>query len=427
MDLIPLSVSCFMLLNRKDFFRLATVGASLLSSCRLRPRSKSSREWDRIREDFELSPDYVHLACLLMASHPRPVREAIERYRRELDRNPALYLKDNNQNLLVEVRRAAADYLGAQVDEIALTDSTTMGLGTVYNGVKIDEDDEILTTNHDYYATLEALRYKSIRTGARVKEISLYEKIEAVSEAEILANLKKAIGPKTRLLAITWVHSGTGLKIPAAAIGTMVSEINARRPEKRRLILAVDAVHALGVEDFRVGDLGCDFLMAGTHKWLFGPRGTGIIWGHPRSHSEIIATIPTFTPGGGWGGWMTPGGFHSFEHRWAAADAFRYHQKIGKAKIRDRIRALSTQLKEGLASMSHAKLYTPMDVNLSAGIVCFDLEGLTPAEVVSRLREKHIVASETPYEPSHARMTPGIINSPEDVEKALAAIRALRT
>jgi len=417
-----------MLLNRKDFFRLSTLGVSLLSACRLKRDFKGSgEEWTRLREDFELSPDYVHMACLLMASHPRPVREAIERYRSELDKNPALYLRDNNQNLLLDVRRAAADYLGAEVDEIALTDSTTMGLGMVYNGVKIGPEDEILTSNHDYYATLEALRYKSIRTGARVKRISLYEKIELVSEAEIIGNLKKAITPQTRLLAITWVHSSTGLKIPVAAIGAMVSEINARRPKKRQLILTVDGVHALGIEDFKVGDLGCDFLMAGTHKWLFGPRGTGIIWGHPRSHTEIIATIPSFTSKEGWGGWMTPGGFHSFEHRWAAADAFRYHQKIGKTKIRDRIRALNTQLKEGLASMPHVMLYTPMDTNLSAGITCFDIEGLVPAEVVSRLREKHIVASETPYRPSHARMTPGIINSADDVDKALAAVRSLRT
>ncbi|RPJ59951.1 MAG: aminotransferase class V-fold PLP-dependent enzyme [Acidobacteria bacterium] len=417
-----------MLLNRKDFFRVSAVGVSLLSACRLQRGFKAlSDEWTRLHDDFELSRDYVHMACLLMASHPRPVREAIERYRSELDKNPALYLEDNNQNLLMEVRRAAADYLGAQAEEIALTDSTTMGLGMVYNGVKISPEDEILTSNHDYYATLEAVRYKSIRTGATVKKISLYEKIESVSEAEILSNLRKAIRPETRLLAVTWVHSSTGLKIPVASIGAMVSEINARRPEKRRLMLAVDGVHALGMEDFKVTDLDCDFLMAGTHKWLFGPRGTGIIWGHPRSHSRIIATIPSFTGKSGWGGWMTPGGFHSFEHRWAAADAFRYHQKIGKTKIRDRIRALNTQLKEGLASMSHVKLYTPMDPNLSAGIVCFDLEGLTPAEVVSRLREKHIVASETPYEPSHARMTPGIINNPEDVDKALAAVWELRS
>jgi len=399
----------------------------MLSACRTRRDFHAGDEWSRLRQDFDLSPDYTHLACLLMASHPRPVREAIEEFRRELDKNPALFLEDNNQSLLMDVRHAAADYLGAQPEEIALTDSTTMGLGIVYNGVKIDRGDEILTTEHDYYATLEAVRFKSIRTGARVRRIRLYEDVQSVCEEEILTNLRKAIRPETKLIAMTWVHSSTGLKIPAAGIGQIVTEVNAGRPEKRRLMLAVDGVHALGVEDFTVGDLNCDFFMAGTHKWLFGPRGTGVVWGNPRSHSEIIATIPTFTSRQGWGGWMTPGGFHSFEHRWAAADAFRYHQGIGKTKVRDRIRALNSQLKEGLRAMPHVRLYTPMDPQLSAGIVCFSVNGLSPAEVVARLREKRVIASETPYEPSLARMTPGIINSPEDVEKGQEAVRGLTT
>jgi isopenicillin-N epimerase len=32
------------------------------------------------------------------------------------------------------------------------------------------------------------------------------------------------------------------------------------------------------VEDETVAQMGCDFFVAGTHKWIFGPRGTGLIW-----------------------------------------------------------------------------------------------------------------------------------------------------
>src|SRR5207247_9549928 len=85
---------------------------------------------------------------------------------------------------------------------------------------------------------------------------------------------------------------------------------------------------------------------------------------------------------------MTPGGFHSFEHRWALGEAFRFHQRIGKPRIAERIHLLNRQLKEGLAKMSHIKLHTPLADNLSAGIVCFEVDGTTPAEVVSRLRER---------------------------------------
>ena len=46
-----------------------------------------------------------------------------------------------------------------------------------------------------------------------------------------------------------------------------------------RILLCVDGVHGFGAVDVDLPDLGCDFLATGTHKWLFGPRGTGIAVG----------------------------------------------------------------------------------------------------------------------------------------------------
>jgi hypothetical protein len=41
------------------------------------------------------------------------------------------------------------------------------------------------------------------------------------------------------------------------------------------------------------------------------------------------------------------------------------------------------------------------------------------------LREKKIIASESPYASSYARLTPGLLNSPEEVDQAVAAVKAL--
>ena len=60
--------------------------------------------------------------------------------------------------------------------------------------------------------------------------------------------------------------------------------------------------------------------------------------------------------------------------------------------------------------MSHVTLYTPRAVQLSAGIVCFDVSGMSPRAVVERLRERNIVATTTPYAPSYARVSPSIRN-----------------
>jgi selenocysteine lyase/cysteine desulfurase len=94
---------------------------------------------------------------------------------------------------------------------------------------------------------------------------------------------------------------------------------------------------------------------------------------------------------------ITPGGFHSFEHRWALAEAFKLHERIGRARIASRIHALNRQLKEGLAGMRNVKVYTPAADALSAGLVCFDVAGLSPDAVVAKLAQKRIIASQTPW------------------------------
>jgi selenocysteine lyase/cysteine desulfurase len=158
------------------------------------------------------------------------------------------------------------------------------------------------------------------------------------------------------------------------------------------------------------------------------------VWGSDRAWKNVIPIIPgndhlwrhqpeeQLFPAA----WMTPGGFHAFEHRWALSEAFRFHMEIGKAKIAARIHELNTQCKEGLAKMPHVTLHTPMSEKLSGGMVCFTVEGLTPKETVARLKDLAILASTTPpYKYEFARVTPSLWNTPVEVDATLRAIRSL--
>ncbi len=381
--------------------------------------------WRGVRDQFLLRPDLVHLGMFLLASHPRPVREAIARHRRGLDRNTVEYLHRNGPKLEAAVLRAAADCLGASPAEIALTDSTTMGLGLLYNGLDVHRGQELLTTEHDFFATHAALGWKAERTGATVRRIRLYEPGEQVTEQQLADRLLAGVTPRTRIVAVTWVHSSTGVKLPIRRIADGLAAANAAREASERALLCVDGVHGLGVENVGVRSLGCDFLVAGTHKWLFGPRGTGLVWGAPAAWDQAAPTIPSFSGSSTPGALMTPGGFHSFEHRWALAQAFRFHLRIGEGRVERRVHGLARQFKEGLATIPGVRVITPRTDAVSAGLVCFEVRGLAPAAVVARLREKRIVATQTPYNPSYARVGPGIVNTSDEIARALAAIRAL--
>lgn len=425
-----------MSLSRREFLLRSGAGvtAGALVGTVAWPQSQSSvtvdpapdlNDWEAVRAEFDLSRDWIHMAGLLLVSHPRPVREAIERHRRGLDNNPAHYLYGQGAELEDEARRAAGTYMGARYQDIALTDSTTMGLGLVYNGIDVRSGQEILTTEHDHRVTHESLRFKAARSGASLRRIPLYQRPATASADEIVEALARAIRPQTRVVAVTWVHSSTGVKLPIGRMAEAIGRANANRADRDRILFCVDGVHGFGVENASMSDLGCDFFMAGTHKWLFAPRGTGVIWGNPRAQTAVSPTIPTFTRDSTWGGTMSPGGFKPFEHQWGMKEAFEFHQTIGKARVAERIHALNRQLKEGLARMPHVTLYTPMSESLSSGITCFDVRGLNPGQVVQRLERQGIIASRTPYSPSYPRLTPGLLNSPEEVEAALRAIRAL--
>lgn len=396
-------------------------------------------EWEGVRNQFNLSPDKIHLSALLVATNPHMVREAIEQHRRRLDEDPTTYLREENNERKEAVRRAAGSYLGVDSDDIALTDSTTMGIAMVYHGLQLRSDQEILATEHGYYSTDESLRLASARSGASIRRVRLYDDPAAASEEQIVESIAQALTPSTRVLALTWVHSSTGVKLPLPQISEAVAEANAGRAEEDRVLVCVDGVHGLGVEDITMDELGCDFFMAGCHKWLFGPRGTGIVWGRSEAWAQTLPVIPSFFSDANWAAWahdreppspttaaqMSPGGFKPFEHQWAMREAFEFHEEIGKARVEERTHELSRQLKEGLDEMPHVALRTPLDDSLSAGIVCFDIDGMSPADAVGHFEEHDIVATVTPYATSHARLTPCIYNTPEEIEAALDALRTL--
>ena len=160
--------------------------------------------WDGVRAQFALSDEYIHLSAMLIASHPKPVRDAIEAHRRGMDASPLTYLFQNNRPLQEAARAAAGQCLGVDASDIALTDSTTMGVSLVYNGLRLTPDQEILTTEQDYYVTHEATRLASKRTGAKVRKVSLYEQIQGITAEQIVERSHKA----SRLPPASWPSPG---------------------------------------------------------------------------------------------------------------------------------------------------------------------------------------------------------------------------
>lgn len=397
-------------------------------------------DWESVLKLFNYNREYVQLgASQFIVSHPEPVRTAIENFRRELDENPVLYTEENEMGMMQRVREIAAAYFAVpNADDIAMTDSTTMGLGTIYTALNLQKGHEVLTTNHDHYSQHEAIRQATQRSGGSFRRIDLYKNLAEVTTEEIVDSVVRNISEQTRVLGITWVHSSSGLKLPVPAITKALAKINAGCDAQNKVLLLLDGVHGFGTEMETFPELGCDFFIAGCHKWIYGPRGNGLVAATREAWQLVNPVIPSFTdtmevviaeeerPKEMDGLQMTPGGFHALEHRWALYDAFKMHLDLGKQQVWDRVHQLNRLCKEGLADMPHVTLNTPLADEFSAGIISFEVDGYTTPETVEALLKKKVVATAAPYKTSWARFTPGIINSEEEVMKGLEAVYSLK-
>ena len=276
------------------------------------------------------------------------------------------------------------------------------------------------------------------RRACTLTKIELYSRPDETSIDEIVSNVQFALSPRTRVLALTWVHSSTGVKLPVREIADVVAHANRDRSPDERVLFCLDGVHGFGCEAASPDELGVDFLVTGCHKWLFGPRGTGLVWGTPLAWAQVTPTIPTFEQQQ-YFAWMydqptalppgpleTPGGFHTMEHRWALKEAFEWRQRLGRRAVEQRTHELVERLKDALTGAKHLALVTPRDPRLSAGMVMTAPYRSDPGAVVERLYERHrIVASVTPYRDAYVRVGPSIVNDEEDVDVTARALREL--
>jgi len=158
-------------------------------------RSTGDVDWREVRNLFPLAADWIHLASFVLVSHPMPVAAAIERFRRMLDADPTWIeraaFSDSEGRPFVAVKRALANYVGGTPEEICLTSNTTTALAMAYHGLRIREDQYILTTEHDHYAHHESIRYAAARSGCGVQYVALYDQPAAASAPEILSRLAR--------------------------------------------------------------------------------------------------------------------------------------------------------------------------------------------------------------------------------------------
>jgi selenocysteine lyase/cysteine desulfurase len=281
---------------------------------------------------------------------------------------------------------SVATLLGAQRDEIALTESATRAWDMAFYALSssFGPGDRILTARAEYASNVIAFIQIARRTGARVEVVPN----DADGGLSVEA-LRAMIDERVRLIAISWIPTQGGLVNPAAAVGAVAREAG--------ITYLLDACQAVGQLPIDVEQLGCDFLSATGRKYLRAPRGTGILYAR---HSSTSTLEPPFLDvhAARWTSDDTIEAradarrFESWEHsvanRLGLGAAVDYALALGLGSIRDRVMELAAGLRARLAAVPRLTLH---DLGAErCGIVTFTIEGVDPYELAARLRSESI-------------------------------------
>ena len=166
------------------------------------------------------------------------------------------------------VRGKVARFLNAaHEDEIVLNSGTTEGINLVSYGwlaPRIEPGDEIVLSVMEHHANIVPWHFLRERHGAVLRWVDVDANGDLDPEAVI-----RAIGPRTRLVAVTHLSNVLGTKVDVKAI--------AEGARERGVPVLVDGSQAAVHMPVDVQDLGCDFYAVTGHK-LYGPSGSGAIW-----------------------------------------------------------------------------------------------------------------------------------------------------
>jgi L-cysteine/cystine lyase len=167
-------------------------------------------------------------------------------------------------------RAALARSVAAPPEQVALTSSTTQGLGLVVAGVDWRPGDEVLTTTEEHQGLLSPLEVIGRRHGVVVRKLPADE-------------IGAAIGPRTRMVAVSHVLWTTGRVLDLAALAAACREHDA--------LLLADGAQSAGAIAVDAPASGADFYAFSGQKWLLGPQGSGGLWVAPSRVEELWPAV----------------------------------------------------------------------------------------------------------------------------------------
>ena len=360
---------------------LRDVSAATKSVAHLAPDEAAADEdyWAAIQNSFSVTRGIINLNNGGVSPSPRVVTEALIRYIWEQEDCTAYTMWEILEPQSETIRAGLAELFGCDREEIAITRNASESLEILLDGMDFKPGDEILTTTQDYPRMLTTLRQREKRENLKLNLIKV--PIPPKNLGEITAAFEKGITDRTRLILISHQINITGQITPVKAVCDLA--------RARGIETIVDGAHSFAQFDFKRADLGCDYFGTSLHKWLYAPKGTGMlyvkrdkiekIWPLMAAEAKQANDIRKFEEIG----------THSAAPKLAIGEALVFHNAIGGKRKEARLRYLSRYWMNKLKTVPKIRFNTSFDPNQSCAIANVHIEGTDPKAITKYLFDKH--------------------------------------
>ena len=416
-------------MNRKRFLAALGLGTAL-AGCGKPTASRSripeysdatvTRYWKAIRDAYPLKDDRVYLNCGGLGPAPSVVLETVENKARELHG-----ISDTGYSLMDKARDVAAGFFNAEPEEICFTRNATESNSIIAAGLDMRPGDEVLFESHAHPGGSFPWLGRQKREGIKV---TLFEPDPNSIEGS-LERIREAITSRTRAIQVSHLTAPTGILFDVNAIAKIARE--------RGIWFHVDGAQSAGMIPVDLKSIDCDSYATSGHKWMSGPRGTGLLFirkdridevdaYHVGGHSDAASDLPhsiEFRPEAR----RHEYGTRSTELIDGLRAAMVFHESIGKERIEAYGAGLASYLIEGLKTIPSIEILTPSDPAMRRSITTFrsskvdfdDLNGRLMRDF--RLRCRRV----TERGLNAVRVSTHIYNSKQDCDRVIEAVETI--
>jgi len=385
------------------------------------PKADDTNFWVQLREQFYLSKDKIYLNTGSLGASPKSVVSALNDWTIKLETSG-----ETGHEHGINTNKKIAQFLNCDVSEIAITRNTTESINSIARSLPLKAGDEVVLTKDEHVGGAQPWVALMKDKGISIKLIDL----DYTGENN-LDIFKKNISDKTKAVMFSHVTCSTGMILPAKEI---VSYCRAKN-----IYTCVDGAQALGMIDVNLMDMNPDFYASSGHKWLFGPKGTGILY----INKNLLAKLnPVYV--GAYSDKKFDLNNLELEYVQTAqreeygtrnapliisfGESIDFITKIGIKKIEERGKQLAAYLKNELKKNTQVEILSPINEKYASAIVTFKIKNKKYLEVQKELQEKHNFRVRGIYENKHdaIRISCSILNNESELQTLTKVIDEIK-